>query len=184
MEYGLFEATQEILDALKKMDITALRKTSNRCTNSLAIEAKKGMLELAIVSYSLAKVLEKPHFWKTEKWDEFVSKTQKKLGECAYYAKEGMEEEFGVCIEGLEKGLAEAEARDRRYVKDVLFKARIKIGSTLYAQGFSLGNAAALVGVSKRDIASYAGKTMIFDRAGKTFGIAERLKKARKLFGK
>lgn len=183
MEYGLFEATQEILDALKRTDISSLRKTSNKCTKLLAIEAKKGMLELAIVAYSLAKVLEKPHLRKTEKWDEFISKTQKKLKECVYYAKEGREEAFERCIEELEKELAETEARDKRYVKDVLFKARIKIGSTLYAQGFSLGNAAALVGVSKRDIASYAGKTMISDRAGKTIGIAERLRRARRLFG-
>jgi len=184
MEYGLFEATKEISEAFKAKDITALRKISNRCTNLLAIEANRGMLGLAIASYSLAKILEKPRYWKIEKWGDFNFKTQKKLEECAYYAKEGMEEEFIACIGILEEDLRQAEAMDKRYVKDIMAKARIKIGSTLYAQGFSLGNAAALVGVSKRDIASYAGKTMIFDRAGKTFGIAERLKKARKLFEK
>ncbi|MBI5158558.1 hypothetical protein HY992_00375 [Candidatus Micrarchaeota archaeon] len=76
------------------------------------------------------------------------------------------------------------ESRDRRYVRTVVEKARLKIASRLYAQGISLGNAAEITGVSKRDVAHYSGKTMVHDRAGVTKNITERLGGVLKLFGK
>ena len=184
MAYSLFEAVIEIFEAFNRRDIKELRKISNKCTNSLVLAEERGMLGLSVISYALAKMLEKPRYGKSDKWDEFASNTQKKLRECSVYAKEGKTSEFKACVEELEKGMQETEDRDKRYVRDLLYKARIKIASTLYAQGFSLGSAAELTGASERDIASYAGKTMIFDRAGRTKSIGERLEGVRKLFRK
>ena len=184
MAYSLFEATTEIFEAFNRKEIRELRKISNRCANSLALTDERGMLGLSVIAYALAKMLEKPRYWEGDKWIEFSSNTQKKLRECSVYAKEGRTEEFNSCVSGLEGGMLEAEAMDKRYIRDILYKARVKIASTLYAQGFSLGSAAEMTGASERDVAGYAGKTMIFDRAGRTQGIGERLKGLRRLFGK
>ena len=78
--------------------------------------------------------------------------------------------------------LFRSEASDRRFITDMLSKAKLKVASTLYAQGFSLGNASEITGVEKREIQSYAGGTMMFDRVKPEKTMVQRLKILMKIF--
>ena len=74
------------------------------------------------------------------------------------------------------------DEKDRRFVKGILTKGRLKIASTLYAQGISLGNAAEMTGTDKREVLLYAGQTMMFDRLKEKKSMEERMKDLREIF--
>ena len=74
------------------------------------------------------------------------------------------------------------DEEDRRFVKGILQKAKLKIASTLYAQGISLGNASEIAGADKRELLLYAGQTMMFDRLHEKKSMEERMKELRGIF--
>ncbi len=74
------------------------------------------------------------------------------------------------------------DAMDRRFIPTLGVKSKVKIDSTLYAQVFSLGIASEITGVDQREIMSYAGGTMMFDRLKSEVKMNERLRRARKIF--
>jgi len=182
LSYSLFEAVSEIHEAFKKRDITHLRKASNKCAASTAVEENKEMLNLALISYALAKMLEKPHYLDYKKKDEFTRAVSEKLSECVSHAKEGRISEFNATLNDARALMETIDTRKTRYVRNILEKARTKVASTLYAQGFSLTSAVEFAGADKREVVNYIGKTLMFDRAGKTKSMVERLKDVRKIF--
>ena len=72
--------------------------------------------------------------------------------------------------------------KDKRFVENIVTHGRVKIGSTLYAQGLSIGKASEIAGVSKEKIFQYSGRTLISDRFGKTISIKERVNNVKSIF--
>ncbi|MEM0438377.1 MAG: hypothetical protein QXU54_03710 [Candidatus Micrarchaeia archaeon] len=167
---------------LKSRNIRGLRELSNTFTQDLLIYQDQLYLTLALSSIVLAKMIEKPRFWKYEEWKDIVFSIEESVGSCVAMCdaqdKQGIQ---GVFKDVLDQ-LVHVEKKDLRHVNTIVEQGRVKIGALLYAQGLSLGNAAALSGASKESIQQYSGGTLISDRFGKTYSIAERIRNVRGLF--
>ncbi|MEW6328895.1 MAG: hypothetical protein AB1468_02135 [Candidatus Micrarchaeota archaeon] len=182
MPFSLFEAISEIHEAFRKRDINRLRKASNKCAASTAVDENRQMLSLALTSYALSKILEKTHYVDYKKKDEFTRVVSDKLRACVSLAKEGKTSEFDATLNDVRALMESLDERKKRYARNLFDKARLKVASTLYAQGFSLSRAVEFTGADKRDLVGYVGKTLMFDRAGKTKTMVARLKDVRKIF--
>lgn len=178
----LLNAISEIVSAFKRRNSNLLRAASNRCAEATALEEGKVFITLAIFSYVLAKLLEKPRYL-GRKRDDVFEEVEKGLNECLEHARAGKVEKIEKAVESLNSEINEIDVADKRYITGLFEKGKLKVAARLYAQGVSLGRAAELVGVDRHDVQSYAGKTMMYDRLPSVGGIEDRLKKVRKIFG-
>lgn len=182
MSFTVTEALKEMLNALMTNELSQLKKISDRCISSFALGEEKDLLEVAIVSYVLAKVLEKPRYWDKKIKREFVERVEENLHNAVASIDENRPDDMRTYLSSISNDLKAFDTEDKRYIQSIFNKARLRFASYLYAQGFSLGNAIALTGTTKSAVMSYSGKTLMHDRAGKTKSIEERLKNARKIF--
>jgi hypothetical protein len=182
MSYTVTEALKEMLTALMSGELSQLKKISDRCVSAFALGEEQDLLDIAIISYVLAKVLEKPRYWDRKIKKEFVEKVQESLHNAVASLDENRAEDMREYLKSISKDLKAFDTDDRRYVDSLFHKARLRFASYLYAQGFSLSSAIALTGTNKSDVLNYSGQTLMHDRAGKTKPIIERLKNVRKLF--
>jgi len=176
----LGEAIAALSDSVEERDVHALRKLSNRCLEKVSLERNLAFLEPAMLAYAFAKVVSKSHYWKDRSNTVFFNNVLRKLGKAAKIADddEGAALRMLKEVEGL---LKELDVSDKRFVRGLMEKARIKVASTLYAQGFSLDSAVEITGAEKRELVRYMGKTMMFDRARSPKTMEQRLKALRKL---
>ncbi|MGC8923612.1 MAG: hypothetical protein ACP5H8_01025 [Candidatus Micrarchaeia archaeon] len=168
---------------VRSRNIRKLRELNNTFTHNLLIYQDKLYLDLAVLSILLAKLIEKPRFWKFEKWKEVLFGIEDTLLQCLplcdVYDKKGIQRNLKKIL----SVITIVDEQDRRYVDSLIDQAKVKIGSSLYAQGMSIGKASFLSEVSKEKIMSYSGKTLISDRFGKTYSIKERINNVRGVFG-
>jgi hypothetical protein len=176
-------------DDLKKMynnvrvrNIRGLRDVSNIFTQDLLIFRDPVYLDLALVSLVLAKMIEKPRFWRYEQWKDILFSIEENLRQSLACAERNDLKGISRNVKSILSKLSNVEQQDRRYVDSVVMQVRVKIGSTLYGQGLSLGMASSLCGASRDDILRYSGRTLISDRFGKTFSIKERLSNVAGIF--
>ncbi|MEM3399218.1 MAG: hypothetical protein QXP42_00090 [Candidatus Micrarchaeia archaeon] len=182
--------TEEIIDivlriknAFKKGKIHKLRKIHNECTKELVLTNNPILLDMALISYALAKLIEKPRY-RDIHIKKFAPILEDNLDRVAQALKTNEMNEYNRAIKEITEAATKMESADRRYIRIIFDKARLKLASTIYAQGFSLGYASEISGVSRRDILDYVGKTMIPDRVKTEKTIDERLKNVRELFRK
>jgi phosphoglycolate phosphatase-like HAD superfamily hydrolase len=157
--------------AYKKRKMVELKDISENITNELIQEFSQDGVELAIISYLLYKLLTKRRFEEEDK-DEVGDKLTE-------ICKRGKGQDVLQSIRELNELALEMEAEDKRYVIDLLTKAKIKIAAKLYAKGVSLGVVSKALGIPQQEIMAYAGKTMMFDRVKGEVSAAERLKTAK-----
>ena len=184
MQRELVEAIEGIYQGFSGSDSRALRKVNDTCIESLGIKPEKDLLSLAIISYVLSKILSKPRYFERKSNRQYLSGLKDVLLKCRAYSRSGRETETHECILGMLKAVEKLNVSDRRFFLGLQQKARLKIGATLYAQGFSLGRASEITGVETREILKYSGGSMMFDRLPEKTGIESRLRVARKIFAK
>ncbi len=182
MGYSSNKAILELYKAFKKRNTKALRRISNICAESVATENRKEMLSLSMISYVLGKILGKPRYIKDEKRGDLVDFVENKLNEALELSKtddkEGIEKVCGEIMEYLEQ----FDIKKRHYVRGLFYKAKLKIASRMYAQGFSLSYVVSVTGSDTNEVLKYIGQTLMFDRVGRTKDVKERLKNVREIF--
>jgi len=158
----------DIRRAFEDGDALWLRKIGNRLAEEAAIEHDKKKAQLSVISYALSKILSKPHFSQSHRWNEYRKKIIELLKEAA------ATEDVSV-IDKIERAIEEIDRQDGIFIKNVTEKARAKMALRAYGMGISLSLAAQLFGTTKEEVASYAGQTKVHDEYLPKIGIKERL---------
>ncbi|MFA6489112.1 MAG: hypothetical protein WCT52_00350 [Candidatus Micrarchaeia archaeon] len=182
MPLSLAETSYLIADALRNHDVRAMRRINDRCIEETAIKFGTNTYLFALITYILSKIISKPRYFTQEKSKASVAKILADLKLCETHAKSANYSSLEKCQNKVIAEIEKMDEKDRRFVKGILQKGRIKIAATLYAQGISLGNAAEIAGIDKRELLLYAGQTMMFDRLKEKKGIEERMKDLREIF--
>ena len=182
MPLSLSETSYLIADALRNHDVRAMRRINDRCVEETAIKFGTNTYLFALVSYVLSKIISKPRYFTQEKSKANIAKILLYLKQCEEFAQSATYTQLEKCQGTIRAALEKIDDKDRRFVKGILQKGRLKTAATLYAQGISLGNAAEITGIDKRELLAYAGQTMMFDRVKEKKGIEERMKDLREIF--
>lgn len=166
----------------KVRNIPKLRSLSNDFNRDLLIFQDPLFLDLSLSILIISNVLEKPRFWKYNEWLDIVFSIEEKLNLCIKHVQnKDLRSLRGTLQEIMEIGSA-VDDQDKRFVENIITHGRVKIGSTLYAQGLSIGKASEISGASKEKIFQYSGRTLISDRFGKTISINERVNNVKSIF--
>ncbi|VVC02220.1 Uncharacterised protein [uncultured archaeon] len=182
MVLSLSETAVVIALALRNRDVRAMRKVNDKCIDECAIKFERPTYLFALISYVLSKILSKPRYFTQGRSKSSLAIVETQLRSCERFAREA---DYDALLSSQDRILSTIEKMDdadRRFVKGILMKGKLKIASVLYAQGISLGNASELTGSDKREVLLYAGQTMMFDRLKEKRGIEERLKELREIF--
>ena len=182
MALSLSETAVLIGSSLRNHDVRAMRKINDRCIDETALKFQQPTYNYALIAYVLAKILSKPRYFQQGKAKETLSGIDKQLRVCEGAAKAADYDALLVSQGKILSSMEKMDDEDRRFVKGIMQKAKLKIASTLYAQGISLGNASDITGADKRELLLYAGQTMMFDRLHEKKGMEQRMKELREIF--
>ncbi|MBR9681340.1 MAG: hypothetical protein GOV00_00915 [Candidatus Altiarchaeota archaeon] len=159
----------EIKAAFEKHESRHLRKLSDRILTDGALENKKELIRLSIVTHALSNILEKSYYKKKKsEWERFVKRVDEGLDNL-------LEGDRGA-IEKLETAIVELDESFGRYADNILHRSQVRKGSNLYAWGITLTYAADLVGVEESEILTQSGQTRMVDEEGTTIVAGKRLK--------
>jgi len=177
------EAITFLYDITRNVNNPArLRDIFEESTLIFSKTKNKIFFTIALVSYLLSKVIQKPRFRK--KIDIITNRSSKYIGEAIKFVNE---EKFDLASNSLNeiiKVIKDIDEKDSRYVFDIEEKGKTKIAAVLYAMGFSLETSVLMTGAQMGDVLNYSGRTKFADRFGRTISERERLKIARKLIKK
>ena len=160
-----------------------LKSLSNQTVHSATISQDADDVIVAVLIYSLGKVMERAHYRNMEGWDEFYNAVVKNLGFAVVKLGKddvsGARRNLGVIRNSLNKITGDLG----RYIKDVFRKAEINKAFKLYEHGLSSEQTAEMLGVSLWDLSSYIGQSHIADsKIAVSMPIGERVKIAEEIF--
>jgi hypothetical protein len=181
-EFEIKEFLEKIEQSFAKPEIVELKQISNSALQKAILENNKLLAKIALISYCLYKLLTKEHIVQNKNWNSVKKAISSHIEKALLAAKQQKTEETE---KQLDLTIKDVNAIDRDlgfFLTSLFDKARVKLASSAYAHGLSLGRAAELTGTDKKNLLGYIANTVIHEEEKPVMGIAERIKKIKKLF--
>jgi hypothetical protein len=170
----------EVRKALADDNAVRLRDLSNQTIRSASYIQDSGSIALAVLIYTVSKLIEREDHRKIKNWPVFVKKLDSWLALATQAEKKGNQEAYESYLMQARKSLTTVSVSVKPYVQDVLHKASINKASKIYEQGISLGKTAQLLGVSPWELTEYASQK--HEGGYQTLDVATRAAMALKFF--
>jgi len=169
--------------ALEKKDYIVIKQLSDKVVHQSSIEQDPDVIAIAIIIYSLGKLIER-EYYKTEKnWDNFYKSYLKNINDMIQALKKNNLEEFRNEIEENRKLIQNLSGKLKEYISDVFRKAQINKASKIYEHGISMEKTAKILGITVWELAEYAGQKGIGgNNLAVTMTIKNRIKLAEEIF--
>ena len=178
----VIQVLQQAKIAAMEEDIVALKKLSDQTIHATTIHQDTDNVLVAIIVYSLSKLLERKHNFSNKDFDKYFkyylktldfSKTCIRKDDCDAF-RDRVKDMMNV--PGLSRELKSS-------IKDVFHKARINKASKVYEHGVSMAATAKLLGISLWELAEYVGSGNTAEyKENKTSSVSERIKTAMEIF--
>lgn len=179
----MLESLEEAQEAFASIDSNKLKVISDYTIHSAGIFQDSYSVSIAIIIYSLAKIVEKRKIRSEKQWETFKKETMQNLKEAREYLQKGNLDKYLSKLKQILSSIGSLDATFGTYVTEVIEKAKIKKGFAVYEHGLSVGRAAELMGVSPWELMDYLGQTKLVDEMPMlTKPISERLSIARRIF--
>jgi len=181
---NILKILREAKQFIEEDKANELKSLSGQTINTAAVSQDADNIVIAVLVYSLGKVMERAHYREMEGWSTFYEAIIKNLSEAV--SKLEKEDIAGARnnLGEIRQSLNEIEGNLGRYIKDVFRKAEINKAFKLYEHGLSSAATAELLGVSLWDMASYIGQSHIGDsKIAVSLPAGERVKIAEEIFG-
>jgi len=154
---------KETKEAMKQDDTLALKSLSNQTINTASLTQDPDNIAVAVIIYSLGKVLERHQYQEFKGWGEFYDSVINSINHSIKDLESGGEKDVGQDIETITKEIEKLSGKLKTYVQDVFWKARINKASKIYEHGISMEKTAKLLGITLYELASYTGQARIED---------------------
>ena len=171
------------LVAVRKEDTVKLKDLSNRTVHSASIQQDPDSVAVAVIVYSLSKIIERQKYTSYKEWPKFYKNYLASI-RCAIKDLQSNEpEKFREDLRDIQGGINKLSGKFKKYIQDVFRKAEINKASRVYEHGISMEKTAKLLGITIWELAEYAGQTGISDvNLTVTMPIKQRLKQAEEIF--
>jgi len=181
---------ENILDILKRVrkaveeeDSIKLRELSDRTIHSSSIFQDGDNIAVAVIVYSLSKIIERKNYQSYKEWSNFLEKYIKNIEVAIAALEKDNLEKFRQALNDIRKAINDLSGNFKTHVQDVFKKARVNKASRIYEHGISMEATAKLLGISMWELAEYTGNTGIGDvDLGITMPEKQRIKIAMEMF--
>lgn len=172
-------------DSIQKGDSATIKNLSNQTTNTAALTHDADNIAIAVIVYSLSKLLEKQDYQKLPGWQEFYNTILKCIDKTIISIKDNDETQIKLNIDCLRNSLVKVSGSLKKQIQDVFRKASINKASKIYEHGISMEKTAKLLGITMFELANYAGQKEEVAEAPiiKNIDVKSRIKLAMELFG-
>jgi len=161
-----------------------IKNLSNQTIHSAAISQDPDNIIVAVLVYSIGKVMEREHYHTMPGWKEFYSIMIKNLDLAVSALEKDDVEKARTALGKIRESLNKISGDLSIYIRDVFAKARINKAFKLYEHGLSSEQTAKLLGVSLWDMATYIGQSSISNaKASISLPVKKRIKIAEDIFG-
>lgn len=170
-------------DALEKNDSFTIRDLSNQTINTSSLTQDSDNIAVAVIVYSLSKIVERQDYRRLPGWNEFYKKILLFLDKSIKDIENKQYEKFREDFKTIKGAIDNLSGKLKKYIKEVLRSAEINKASRLYEHGISMEQTAKLLGITLYELAEYVGKTGISDSPeNRTMNTKERIKIAMEMF--
>jgi hypothetical protein len=168
---------QETKEAFRKGDSATVKKLSDQTINTASRTQDADNIAVAVVVYSLGKVLERERYQEYPGWKDFEKNVNLSLDVAIKNLKKGDFEGTRKDIESIRRFIGKISGKLRKNIQEVFRRSQISKASRIYEHGISMERTAKLLGITMWELADYAGSTGISDvKEAKTVQAKERIK--------
>jgi len=170
--------------AIEEEDVVKLKDLSNQTIHTASITQDADNISIAVVVYSISKIIERKKYQIYPKWEEFYATITSLINNLIRDLKKKDDKKLSQDLGLIQKSINKLSGDFKKYIKDVFRKASINKASRIYEHGISMEKTASLLGITMFELASYAGQTGISDiPISKTMEVKARIKLAMEMFG-
>ena len=181
---NIIDILSNAIRAVKFKDTFKLKELSNRTIHSASVYQDADSIALAVLIYSLGKIIERTDYLSYGNWKIFIKSCIKNLKSARDSIRKDDITAFQEVLAKLRRDIIMLSGPMSKQIEEVFRKAMINKASRIYEHGISEAKTAELLGVSLWELAEYAGQTGIHDiNLSITQDIKTRLAKTLKLFG-
>ena len=169
--------------SLKKGDYVRIKSLSDKLIENSSVHRDPDIISVAVIIYSLSKLIERDQYRKEKNWNRFYSDYRKNIKDMIIRLEKNDINGFRKEVNANRKLIQSLTGRLKMYISDVFKKARINKASEIYGQGISMEKTAKILGVSLWELAEYTGQRSNDYNLSITMPIKERVKIAKEVFG-
>ncbi len=167
--------------ALESRDYPEIKKLSDQIIHSALIEQDHDTVSIAVMIYSLSKLIERDDYKSYKNWQQFYSAFLKNIDNMIKALEKEDEERLHHEITSNRKLIQSLSGKLKLYIQDVFRKAQINKASKIYEHGISMETTAKILGVSVWELAEYAGSKVQSNGFTSTIPIQKRVKFAQEI---
>jgi len=176
----IFEETKK---AVAEGNSAKIKQLSNQTTNTASLTHDPDNIAVAVVVYSLSKIIEREDYKKLPGWNKFYNTYLSSIERIIEDIKRKDDNAFRKDIETIREAIGKLSGKLKDYIQDVFRSASINKASRIYEHGISMEKTAHLLGVTMFELAEYAGKGKHADvPETKTADVRSRIKLAMEMF--
>ena len=169
--------------AIQSGDGIEIKNLSDQTTNTASLTQDPDNIAVAVIVYSIGKILERGDYQSLKGWDTFYRNIVVFLDKSIEDIGKNNEKGFRKDFEIIRKSIGKLSGKLKKYIQEVFRKASINKASRIHEHGISMETTASLLGITMFEIASYTGQTGISDvPISRTLDIKSRLKTAMEMF--
>jgi hypothetical protein len=181
----ILRVLKEVRISIRNRDIGKLKDLSNQTVHSASINQDEISITLAVIIYSISKIIERNSYKKYHNFSECCSLIEAGINKAILFLEKDAEENFSRELQNIITNLKKTEGDLKKHMEDVFRKARINKASKIYEHGISLEKTSKLLGISMFELAEYSGNSGVSDvNLNITLPIKERIKLAEDIFKK
>lgn len=169
--------------AIETNNYAEIKNLSDQTINTASLTQDPDNVLVAVIVYSLSKILERPKYKQFPGWRDFYKIVTKSLNSSINDLEKNDEKKFRQDFELIRRVIGKLSGKLKDYVQDVFRKAQVNKASKIYEHGISMEQTADLLGITMYELANYAGQTDIAEAPeNKTLSQKERIKIAEEMF--
>ncbi len=169
--------------AIKEGNSMAVKDLSNRTIHSASIYQDPDNINIAVILYSISKLIERTHYHEMPGWDKFEKTYASAIDNSIIALKKNDLPVYRDQINRIRDCVKQISGHLKTYIEEVFRKAEINKASRIYEHGISLEATAKILGITQWELSQYVGQTGIADvNLAYTKDIKQRLKDAEEIF--
>lgn len=169
--------------AFQEDNLLELNNLSNQTIHCASTVQDEGSITIAVLVYSLSKILERKNHMKIKNWDQFSRRIISFLSLAIIALEEKKIDKYIQHLGNARKALNTVSPSIKPYIQEVIRKAAINKASQIYKHGISLEKTAQLLGITQWELSEYAGDSKTTEsNYNITFDVKKRAKMALEFF--
>ena len=179
----ILEILKSVLEALERNDYIKIKHLSNTFVHHSSIHQDADVIAVAVIIYSLSKMLEREDYKKEKNWKQFYNDYLRTIKNMIKALEKNDHRAFHNEVQLNRKLLERLTGNLKANMKDVFNRAKINKASKIYEHGISMEKTAKILGITLWELAEYSGRTGIGNvNLGVTMELDKRLALAEEIF--